>query len=173
MMKEKTTEVRIIGIVNYIIKDVGIQLPPHLSEDMEALLEGCNIQQKKQGMKQAEVQQDLETIVTNYIHEMGVPAHVKGYHYIRTAIMMVVENMDLINYVTKILYPEIAKKHNTTASRVERAIRHCIEIACSRGNAELYLDMFGYTINSNKCKPTNSEFIAMVADRIRLQMKRK
>ena len=114
---------------------------------------------------------DLETIVTDFIHELGVPAHIKGYQYIRSAIMMVVENMDLLNFITKQLYPEIAKAYNTTASRVERAIRHSIEVAWSRGKPEVMNEIFGYTIHTGKGKPTNSEFIAMVADRIRLQLK--
>ncbi len=114
---------------------------------------------------------DIETIVTNIIHELGVPAHIKGYHYIRSAILMVIENMDMLNYITKRLYPAIAKKYSTTSSRVERAIRHSIEVAWTRGSAETMNDIFGYTIQSAKGKPTNSEFIAMVADRIRLQIK--
>lgn len=114
---------------------------------------------------------DLETIVTDFIHELGVPAHIKGYQYIRSAIMMVVENMDLLNFITKQLYPDIAKAYNTTASRVERAIRHSIEVAWSRGKPETMNEIFGYTIHTGKGKPTNSEFIAMVADRIRLQIK--
>ncbi len=114
---------------------------------------------------------DLETVVTDFIHELGVPAHIKGYQYIRSAIMMVVENMDLLNFITKQLYPEIAKAYNTTASRVERAIRHSIEVAWSRGKPEIMNEIFGYTIHTGKGKPTNSEFIAMVADRIRLTLK--
>lgn len=112
---------------------------------------------------------DLEACVTEYIHELGVPAHIKGYQYIRTAIMMVVENMDLLNYITKQLYPSIAKQYSTTPSRVERAIRHSIEVAWIRGNQETMNEIFGYTVHTGKGKPTNSEFIAMVADRIRLR----
>ena len=114
---------------------------------------------------------DLEALVTDFIHELGVPAHIKGYQYVRTAIMMVVENMELLNYITKQLYPVIAKKYSTTSSRVERAIRHSIEVAWSRGRPETMNQIFGYTIDTGKGKPTNSEFIAMVADRIRLQVK--
>lgn len=116
--------------------------------------------------------EDLEMAVTNVIHDLGVPAHIKGYQYIRTAIMMVVENMDLLNYITKNLYPDIAKLYNTTSSRVERAIRHSIEVAWNRGKPELTNEIFGYTVHNGKGKPTNSEFIAMVADRIRLTMKK-
>lgn len=114
---------------------------------------------------------DLEELVTECIHDLGVPAHIKGYQYIRSAIMMVVENMELLNYITKQLYPTIAKKYQTTSSRVERAIRHSIEVAWSRGKPEMMNDIFGYTIDTGKGKPTNSEFIAMVADKIRLQIK--
>ncbi|MDY3031287.1 MAG: sporulation transcription factor Spo0A [Clostridia bacterium] len=114
---------------------------------------------------------DLEALVTECIHELGVPAHIKGYQYIRTAIMMVVQDMDMLNFITKRLYPEIAKFYGTTSSRVERAIRHSIEVAWSRGKPEVMNDIFGYTIHTGKGKPTNSEFIAMVADRIRLQIK--
>ena len=114
---------------------------------------------------------DLEAIVTEVIHELGVPAHIKGYQYVRTAIMMVVENMELLNYITKQLYPVIAKKYSTTSSRVERAIRHSIEVAWSRGRPETMNQVFGYTIDTGKGKPTNSEFIAMVADKIRLKVK--
>ena len=114
---------------------------------------------------------DLEGLVTEYIHELGVPAHIKGYQYIRSAIIMVVNNMELLNYITKQLYPSIAKKYQTTSSRVERAIRNSIEVAWDRGQPEVMNDIFGYTISNTKGKPTNSEFIAMVADKIRLQIK--
>ena len=114
---------------------------------------------------------DLESIVTEFIHELGVPAHIKGYNYLRTAILMVVKDMDLLNYITKELYPEIAKAYKTTSSRVERAIRHSIEVAWTRGKPQTMNEVFGYTINTGKGKPTNSEFIAMVADRIRLKIK--
>lgn len=114
---------------------------------------------------------DLETVVTDFIHELGVPAHIKGYQYIRTAIMMVIDNMDLLNFITKQLYPDIAMEYKTTASRVERAIRHSIEVAWTRGKPEIMNEIFGYTIHTGKGKPTNSEFIAMVADRIRLRLK--
>lgn len=114
---------------------------------------------------------DVETNITLYIQQLGVPAHIKGYQYIRDAISMVIEDMDAINSITKVLYPTVAKHYNTTASRVERAIRHAIEVAWDRGNPEILNDFFGYTILSSKGKPTNSEFIAMVADKIRLEMK--
>jgi len=111
----------------------------------------------------------LEAMVTSIIHDIGVPAHIKGYQYLREAIMMTVADMDVINAVTKILYPEVAKKFGTTASRVERAIRHAIEVAWDRGDLETLQKYFGYTVSNAKGKPTNSEFIAMIADRLQLQ----
>ena len=114
---------------------------------------------------------DLETKVTNILHEIGVPAHIRGYHYMREAIIMSVNDMDVLNYITKELYPSIAKKCNTTPSRVERAIRHAIEVAWNRGKIEAIDSLFGYTINNHKGKPTNSEFIALIADRLRLEQK--
>ena len=116
---------------------------------------------------------DLETVVTEIIHEIGVPAHIKGYQYLREAIMLVVNDMDTINAVTKVLYPEVAKRFNTTPSRVERAIRHAIEVAWDRGDLEVLQKFFGYTVSNIKGKPTNSEFIAMIADRLQLQRKQQ
>lgn len=109
--------------------------------------------------------------MTNMIHEIGIPAHIKGYHYLRDAIMMAVEDMDVLNAITKILYPTVAKKYRTTSSRVERAIRHAIEVAWSRGKLDILDDLFGYTVSNGKGKPTNSEFIALVSDTIRLEKK--
>ena len=114
---------------------------------------------------------DLETRVTNILHEIGVPAHIRGYHYMREAIIMSVNDMDVLNYITKELYPSIAKKCNTTPSRVERAIRHAIEVAWNRGKVDAIDALFGYTINNHKGKPTNSEFIALIAVRLRLDQK--
>jgi len=114
---------------------------------------------------------DLEGTVTAIIHEIGVPAHIKGYQYLREAIMIAVEDMDVINAVTKVLYPEVAKRFGTTASRVERAIRHAIEVAWDRGDLETLQKYFGYTVSNAKGKPTNSEFIAMIADRLVLEKK--
>lgn len=114
----------------------------------------------------------LETQVTDMdiIHEIGVPAHIKGYQYLRTAIVMCVEDMEMLSSITKLLYPTIAKKYKTTSSRVERAIRHAIEVAWSRGRMDTIDSMFGYTVNYGKGKPTNSEFIALITDKIRLGM---
>ena len=114
---------------------------------------------------------DLETKVTNILHEIGVPAHIRGYHYMREAIIMSVNDMEVLNYITKELYPSIAKKCNTTPSRVERAIRHAIEVAWNRGKVDAIDALFGYTVNNHKGKPTNSEFIALIADRLRLEQK--
>ena len=113
----------------------------------------------------------LEALVTNVIHEVGVPAHIKGYQYLREAIMMVVNDIDIINQITKQLYPEIAQKYRTTPSRVERAIRHAIEVAWGRGEPAMVESIFGYTVSASKGKPTNSEFIAMIADKLRLEIK--
>ena len=104
------------------------------------------------------------------MHDLGVPAHIKGYQYLRDAIMMVIEDLEMINGVTKLLYPDIAKKYKTTSSRVERAIRHAIEVAWNRGQVEVIDEIFRYTISNGKGKPTNSEFIAMIADKIRLEI---
>ena len=112
---------------------------------------------------------NLEALVTNVIHEVGVPAHIKGYQYLREAIIMVVKDIDVINQITKSLYPKIANKFNTTPSRVERAIRHAIEVAWSRGKVDTINQLFGYTVHNTKGKPTNSEFIAMIADKLRLE----
>ena len=119
------------------------------------------------------VTRDLEKDVTDMIHELGVPAHIKGYQYLREVIMMSVEDMDMLNSITKVLYPTIAKKFQTTPSRVERSIRHAIEVAWSRGKMETLDTLFGYTINTGKGKPTNSEFIALIADKIRLKYREK
>lgn len=114
---------------------------------------------------------DTETMVTEIIHEIGIPAHIKGYQYLRHSIMLVIDNLDVINSITKKLYPTVANDFNTTASRVERAIRHAIEVAWDRGDTDVLNSIFGYTVANSKGKPTNSEFIAMIADKLRLQIK--
>ena len=126
------------------------------------------IEISKTGEKKEE---NIEALVTNVIHEVGVPAHIKGYQYLREAIIMVVNDIDVINQITKSLYPKIAGKFSTTPSRVERAIRHAIEVAWGRGQQDVVENIFGYTISAAKGKPTNSEFIAMIADKLRLEMK--
>lgn len=112
---------------------------------------------------------ELESEITELLHEIGIPAHIKGYMYLRTAILETYLNVDFLGQITKVLYPEIAKKYATTASRVERAIRHAIEVAWNRGNIDAIDDIFGYTISASKAKPTNSEFIAMISDKLRLE----
>ncbi|MBR6120067.1 MAG: sporulation transcription factor Spo0A [Oscillospiraceae bacterium] len=114
---------------------------------------------------------DIETLVTNVIHEIGVPAHIKGYQYLREAIIIAVGDMEVINAITKVLYPQVARTFATTPSRVERAIRHAIEVAWDRGDLDTLQRFFGYTVSNTKGKPTNSEFIALIADRLQLQLK--
>ena len=123
------------------------------------------------GIKKKEY--NLETRVTDMIHEIGIPAHIKGYHYLRDAIIMAVDDMDVLNAITKVLYPTIAKMHKTTARRVERAIRPAIEVAWSRGKLDTLDELIGYTVSNGKGKPTNSEFIALIADTIRLENKNR
>ncbi len=115
--------------------------------------------------------ESLEAIITDVIHEIGVPAHIKGYNYLREAISLCIQDKEFINSITKLLYPTVARNYQTTSSRVERAIRHAIEVAWSRGREEILNSIFGYTIDTNKGKPTNGEFIAMISDSIRLKMK--
>ena len=124
-----------------------------------------------EGEESEDESQALEREVTAVLHEVGVPAHIKGYQYVREAIVIAVQDMDVINAVTKVLYPEVARRYSTTPSRVERAVRHAIEVAWDRGDLETLQRYFGYTVSNTKGKPTNSEFIAMIADRIRLQRK--
>lgn len=119
------------------------------------------------------MEQNLESDVTDIIRDIGIPAHIKGYQYIREGIIMAVNDMNMLNYITKLLYPTIAKKYKTTSSSVERAIRHAIEVAWSRGKIDVLEDMFGYTISAGKGKPTNSEFIALIADKLRLQYRKR
>ena len=146
----------------------------NLIEYVDSMLKNRN--QKAESM-QSEKQnptdntQDIEAQVTRIIHQIGVPAHIKGYQYLRTAILLTVKDSDIINSVTKILYPSVAKKYQTTTSRVERAIRHAIEVAWDRGDVDTLNSYFGYTIQNNRGKPTNSEFIAMIADNLRLKYK--
>lgn len=116
-------------------------------------------------------QSSIEAMVTSIIHEIGVPAHIKGYQYLREAIIIAVNDMDVINAITKVLYPQVAKTFQTTPSRVERAIRHAIEVAWDRGDLDTLQRFFGYTVSNTKGKPTNSEFIALIADKLQLQLK--
>ena len=143
--------------------------------DMSALVE--RLEEIRGGESQRKTlnrrtgKQSIEAMVTNIIHEIGVPAHIKGYQYLREAIIIAVGDMDVINAITKVLYPQVAKTFQTTPSRVERAIRHAIEVAWDRGDLDTLQRFFGYTVSNTKGKPTNSEFIALIADKLQLQLK--
>ena len=138
-----------------------------LFEHVEAVLKNRNADKNDISVSRP----DIETQVTKIIHQIGVPAHIKGYQYLRSAILMTIDDNDIINSVTKVLYPTVAKQYKTTTSRVERAIRHAIEVAWDRGDVDTLNSYFGYTIQNNRGKPTNSEFIAMIADNLRLKYK--
>ena len=146
-----------------------IQIMIHVPQKGQEEIAPYSIQEKNTVEKK--VEKNLEKDVTEMIHEIGVPAHIKVYHYLREAIMICVEDVEMLNSITKVLYPTIADTYQTTPSRVERAIRHAIEVAWSRGRMETLDSLFGYTINTGKGKPTNSEFIALIADKIRLRYK--
>ena len=142
--------------------------------DMTAVVERLEELRGGQAQRQPELRKSntsIEAMVTGIIHEIGVPAHIKGYQYLREAIIIAVGDMDVINAITKVLYPQVAKTFQTTPSRVERAIRHAIEVAWDRGDLDTLQRFFGYTVNSTKGKPTNSEFIALIADKLQLQLK--
>ncbi len=163
-----------LGADYYVIKpfdfEVFIDRIRQITGTREAVV-SSNVAHKSRQGRSALITKNrsLEAEITNIIHEIGVPAHIKGYLYLREAIAMVVENTGLLSAVTKELYPSIAKKFDTTSSRVERAIRHAIEVAWSRGKVDTINNLFGYTINNHRGKPTNSEFIAMIADKLRLE----
>lgn len=164
-----------LGADYYVVKPFELDVFSNRIRQM--FNSGYNVQEVRRPSSMSEGQSsnlfnnNLEAEITSIIHEIGVPAHIKGYLYLREAIFMVVNDVELLSAVTKELYPSIAKKFNTTASRVERAIRHAIEVAWSRGQVETINKIFGYTIHNSKGKPTNSEFIAMVADKLRLKQK--
>ena len=143
--------------------------------DMNALVERLEEIRGGENLRTAPVRQNdkrsIESMVTGIIHEIGVPAHIKGYQYLREAIIIAVNDMDVINAITKVLYPQVAKTFQTTPSRVERAIRHAIEVAWDRGDLDTLQRFFGYTVSNTKGKPTNSEFIALIADKLQLQLK--
>lgn len=150
--------------------DVCILKPFELST-LEAHARSIIKMRSKNTLTELSENADMESRVTKVIHQIGVPAHIKGYQYLRTAILMTMENNEIINSVTKVLYPTVAKKYGTTTSRVERAIRHAIEVAWDRGDVDTLNSYFGYTIQNSRGKPTNSEFIAMIADNLRLKYK--
>ncbi|GAA0458160.1 sporulation transcription factor Spo0A [Alkalibacillus silvisoli] len=158
-----------LGATYYMLKPFDLDM----LKDQVLMVAGSKqvspIQQGIEGRKPQKV--DLDANITSIIHEVGVPAHIKGYLYLREAISMVYHDIELLGSITKVLYPDIAKKYNTTASRVERAIRHAIEVAWNRGNIDSLSAIFGYTVSVSKAKPTNSEFIAMIADKLRLEHK--
>lgn len=153
-----------LGADYYILKPFDFEV---LANRIRQLVDGETVPSYTPPVKT----KNLDVAVTNIIHEMGVPAHIKGYQYLREAIKMVVDEVSLLGGVTKELYPLIAQKYSTTPSRVERAIRHAIELAWDRGNTEMMNKFFGYTINLDRGKPTNSEFIAMIADKLRISAK--
>ncbi len=180
--QDKITQKAIsLGAQYYIVKPFDINVLIKRMKDLKNYQPG----QFKGGLMSREIktqyieiapdkkknQENLEALVTNVIHEVGVPAHIKGYQYLREAIMMVIKDTEVINQITKQLYPNIAGKYQTTPSRVERAIRHAIEVAWGRGEQETVENIFGYTVSADKGKPTNSEFIAMIADKLRLELK--
>ncbi|MBE6573273.1 MAG: sporulation transcription factor Spo0A [Ruminococcaceae bacterium] len=156
------------GAEHCILKPIDYN---NLSERLRRLYDARTLDNRYTGSNPVNTSSDLEAQVTRIIHQIGVPAHIKGYQYLRTAILMAVDDSDIINSVTKILYPSVAKKYATTSSRVERAIRHAIEVAWDRGDIDTLNSYFGYTIHNSRGKPTNSEFIAMIADNIRLSNK--
>ncbi len=164
-----------LGASYYIMKpfdsDMVLNRMKHIGKGKRGGAEGRKIVPYES--KEQYIERNLETDVTNLIHEIGVPAHIKGYNYLRDAIILAVSDMDMLNSITKLLYPTIAKMHQTTPSRVERAIRHAIEVAWNRGKMDTIDSLFGYTINTGKGKPTNSEFVALIADKIRLEYKNK
>ena len=170
-----------LGAEYYIVKPFDIELLIKRMRELKNFVPGQNVNNfigKEIKQRYVDIplngeknQENLEALVTNIIHEVGVPAHIKGYQYLREAIIMVVNDIDVINQITKSLYPKIAYKFNTTPSRVERAIRHAIEVAWGRGDQQTVEKIFGYTISAAKGKPTNSEFIAMIADKLRLELK--
>lgn len=153
------------GIAYCFIKPVDY---PVLAERIRSL---CLSTGRSSAVPVGKDSSNLEIVITDIIHQIGVPAHIKGYHYLREAIIMAVNDIEIMNSVTKCLYPSVAKKHGTTSSRVERAIRHAIEVAWDRGDVDVLNSYFGYTIHSSKGKPTNSEFIALIADKLRVNMK--
>ena len=155
-------EVMKSGAAYYMLKPFDTQM---LAKRITAIMD------KSKNNYNFKSREELELVITDIIHQIGVPAHIKGYHYLRTAILLCIENGDMINSVTKLLYPTVAKHYSTTSSRVERAIRHAIEIAWDRGDVDTLNSFFGYTVQTGKGKPTNSEFIALIADKLRLKYK--
>lgn len=159
------------GATYYILKPFNNEVVLQRIKNLKRKRENPPLRTEHKEKEETMMSEDLETCVTNMIHEIGIPAHIKGYHYLRDAILMAIDDMDVLNAITKVLYPAVAKKNQTTSSRVERAIRHAIEVAWSRGKIDTLESLFSYTVSNGKGKPTNSEFIALVADTIRLKYK--
>lgn len=164
--EEMTKRVLELGASYYILKPFNLET---LAQRIQQLVTNGVAASPLQLEQQRSANRNLEIKISDFLHELGVPANIRGYVYLREAISMVAEEMQLLSAVTKILYPMIAENHDSTASRVERAIRHAIEVAWSRGNVDALNRMFGFTVDHRRGKPTNSEFIAMVADRLRLE----
>lgn len=180
--QDKITQKAIaLGADYYIVKPFDISLLTQrikeIKTDAPERMQNVNINKEIKSpyitisKNEDNTKNNLEAAVTNIIHEVGVPAHIKGYQFLREAIIMSVNNIEMINQITKQLYPDIATKYSTTPSRVERAIRHAIEVAWGRGDPKTTENIFGYTVSADKGKPTNSEFIAMIADKLRLELK--
>ncbi|MGE5631941.1 MAG: sporulation transcription factor Spo0A [Caulobacteraceae bacterium] len=165
-----------LGAEYYVVKPFDMEIFSKRIRECVGMISGGDVDRKSYIQPIAVASpstspRELESAITNIIHEIGVPAHIKGYVYLREAITMVVNNMELLSAITKELYPSISRKFNTTPSRVERAIRHAIEVAWGRGRVDVINNLFGYTIHNVKGKPTNSEFIAMIADKLRIELK--
>lgn len=172
--QERVTEsVFALGASYYIMKPFDSAVIMQRIHQVMGIGSICNIEHSRMMNQETKMNgsNHLEVDVTDIIHEIGVPAHIKGYQYLRDAIMLSVDNSEMLNSITKMLYPSIAKRHKTTPSRVERAIRHAIEVAWSRGKTDTIDALFGYTVSGGKGKPTNSEFVALIADKIRLEYK--
>ena len=159
-----------LGVQYFMMKPCD---PMAIKSRIEEMCEAENMRKNKNPNSARQQSLNVETMVTSIIHEIGVPAHIKGYQYLREAIMIAVDDMEVINAITKVLYPQVAKAFSTTPSRVERAIRHAIEVAWDRGDLETLQKFFGYTVSNTKGKPTNSEFIALIADKLQLEIKNK
>ena len=166
------------GTIEYELSKNGAEYiflrPVDIDVMVERIMEFANTSSRNGGESTVQPKTaapDLEVMVTEIIHQIGVPAHIKGYHYLRDSIIMAIKEPEIINSITKQLYPGVAKKNHTTPSRVERAIRHAIEVAWDRGDVDVLTSYFGYTIHNGRGKPTNSEFIAMISDKLRLRLK--
>ena len=173
--KTLATSVFMTEYISTAAANLGVQYLMLKPCDMEALVDRLEEIRGGESLRNDQVRRldkaNIETMVTGIIHEIGVPAHIKGYQYLREAIIIAVNDMDVINAITKVLYPQVAKAFGTTPSRVERAIRHAIEVAWDRGDLDTLQRFFGYTVSNTKGKPTNSEFIALIADKLQLQLK--